>query len=123
MSSVSLELWQLITLGIGYFGSVFGFGKMLLSQVEARLDERFAHMEQNRLQLTSHWETRFTALETQSRETERKFMQLLAELPIQYELRENAVQRQGVLVSRLDGLADKLDRTIASTLRGNNNAT
>lgn len=46
--SIQLELWQLITLLIAFFGAVAGFGKIILGQIDKRLDERFSAQDRAR---------------------------------------------------------------------------
>ena len=46
--TVQLELWQLITLLLAFFGSVAGTAKIILAQMDKRLDDRFAAQEKAR---------------------------------------------------------------------------
>lgn len=46
--TVQLELWQMITLLLSFFGSVAGTAKIILAQMDKRLDDRFAAQEKAR---------------------------------------------------------------------------
>lgn len=46
--TVQLELWQLITILLAFFGCVAGFAKLVLAQIDKRLDERFQAQEKAR---------------------------------------------------------------------------
>lgn len=43
--TVQIELWHLVTLLLAFFGCVAGFAKLVLAQMDKRLDERFAAQE------------------------------------------------------------------------------
>lgn len=45
---IEIELWHLITLLLAFFGCVAGFGKILLGQIDRRLDERFTAQDKAR---------------------------------------------------------------------------
>ena len=49
---VQVELWGLLTFGVGllvmFFGGVAGIAKFILAQMDKRLDERFAAQEKSR---------------------------------------------------------------------------
>lgn len=91
---VELELWQLITLLIAFFGGVAGFGKLLLGQFEKRLDERFKGLEDGH---------------HKALDVERQLLMLRADLPLQYVRREDYVRNQTVIEAKLDAVASKIE--------------
>ncbi|WP_413206732.1 hypothetical protein [Rhodospirillum sp. A1_3_36] len=100
--TVQLEFYQFIGLLVAFFGFVFGAGKLLLSQIGQRLDERFSIVEKATNDL---------------RDLEKQFMQLKADLPVDYVRREDYVRGQSILEAKMDGLAIKLEN---AQLRGLN---
>lgn len=85
--------WAISLLGI-FSTLVFGLVKLLLSQMEKRLGERFATQDKEIAKLA---------------ELERDFLRFQAELPMQYVHRQDYVRNQTVIEAKLDGLRDKLE--------------
>lgn len=113
---ISMELWQMITLLLAFFGCVAGFGKVLLAQSEKRLDERFKAQEQQRAEGHSALRDMIDRhLEDERAEAvllktlERDFLNWKAELPIHYVRREDYVRGQSVIEAKLDALYNKLE--------------
>lgn len=109
--NVQLELWQLITLLIAFFGFLGGAGKVLIGQIDKRLEDRFAAMEVARRAGAEHWQTVFAEhLEQEKseaamlRQMEREWMAFRADLPIQYVRREDYVRNQTIIEAKLDQL-------------------
>lgn len=96
--NVQLELWHLIMLLIFFLGAVGTFGKLLLSQIDRRLDERF-DVQTALLQGTTGKVDKL----------ERDFLEWRAELPIHYVRREDYVRGQTVIEAKLDALYNKLE--------------
>lgn len=118
--TIQIELWALLTFLVGllitFLGAVFGGGKILLGQVEKRLDERFAAQEKSRIEAQKHWDTKFAAIERDGREEanqwqriERELLSLKADLPVQYVRREDYVRNQTVIEAKLDAVALKIE--------------
>lgn len=114
--SIQVEFWQLVTLLLGFLGFVFAAGRILLSQIDRRLNERFEAMEKAREEGGRHWDEKFTAVLEQSRREaegwsalERDFLRFQAELPIHYVRREDYVRGQSVIEAKLDALYNKLE--------------
>lgn len=114
--TVQVEFWQLITLLISFLGFLFAAGKLLLSQVDRRLNERFETIEKAREEGQATWRQTFTQhLDEERRETdllrniEREFLRFQAELPLQYVRREDYVRGQSVIEAKLDALYNKLE--------------
>ncbi|MFA9951145.1 hypothetical protein ABCS64_12560 [Rhodocyclaceae bacterium Wk13] len=47
---ITVDIWQLVSLLLGFFGCVAGFGKLLLAQIDKRLDTRFEAQERARIE-------------------------------------------------------------------------
>lgn len=114
--TVQLELWQLIMLLLAFFGAVWSFGKVLMSQFKQSLDVRFAAQETARAQAQAHWDTKFAGLERASiaeanqwQRVERDLLSLKADLPVQYVRREDYVRNQTVIEAKLDAVALKIE--------------
>ena len=128
--NISIEFWQLVTLLLGFFGFLGAAGKMLLGQIDQRLETRFASMEEARKLSTLHWDERFSALLNQSKEDadavrqlERDLMELRAELPERYLRREDYIRGQSIIEAKLDGLAMKIENAqMRVLLNGGNHA-
>lgn len=127
MNVVQIELWQLITLLIAFFGAVGTFGKVLMDQAEKRSQERQRAHEDARKADREHSDKRFDSLEKAGREeagqwarVERDLLQLRADLPVHYVRREDYVRNQAVLEAKLDALFEKVEnvRLVAAKNEG-----
>lgn len=118
--SVQVEFWQLITLTVtllvAFLTFVAAAGRLLLAQIDRRLNERFRAMEDAGRQNARHWDERFaTVIEQNRREAdgwsalEKDFLRFQAELPLQYVRREDYVRGQSVIEAKLDALYNKLE--------------
>ena len=117
---IQVELWALITFLVGLLitciGAVFGGAKMLLGQMDRRLDERFAAQEkargedstQLRSTLAQHLEQE-RVFQAQLQELERRFLEWRGDLPLNYVRREDYIRGQSVIESKLDALYSKLE--------------
>ena len=115
--SFTLNLWEVLTL-IGTVSATFiALGRLWLKQAEQRLDERFSSMEQARQQAQQHWLDQFAGLNHNARQVELRFAQLLADLPLQYQRREDAIRQEVAVIARLDALAGKVDRALSCELK------
>ena len=113
---IQVEFWQLVLLLITFLGFLFSAGKVLLSQIDRRLNERFAAMEKAREEGGRHWDEKFsTVIEQNRREAagwsklERDFLRFQADLPLQYVRREDYVRNQTVIEAKLDAVALKIE--------------
>ena len=114
--AVQVEFWQLITLLISFLGFLIAAGKLLLTQIDRRLNDRFEAMENAREQASRHWDEKFgTVIDQNRREAEgwaaleREFLRFQADLPLQYVRREDYVRGQSVIEAKLDALYNKLE--------------
>lgn len=113
---VTLELWQIITLLLAFFGCVAGFGKVLVEQFERRQAERFAAHDQARADGQKAMRQIFEQHLVEERKNsvavqalERDFLNWKADLPVQYVRREDYVRGQVIIEAKLDGLYNKLE--------------
>lgn len=114
--TVQMEFWQLLTLLLAFFGFVAGSAKVLFSQIDRRLDERFAALEAARQMADSAMQATLNRhaeeeqkVVTRLQALDRDFMQWKAELPLQYVRREDYVRGQTVLEAKMDALYNKLE--------------
>lgn len=114
--TIEVDFWQLVTLLLSFLGFVFGGGKLLLHQIDKRLDGRFQAMETARAESSRHWETQFsTVIEQNQREAEgwkrleREFLELRADLPLHYVRREDYIRGQSVIEAKLDAVYSRIE--------------
>lgn len=112
--NLQIDFWQLVGLLLAFFGACAGAGKILLTQTQRHLDDRFSSVAQ-----------RLEGIEASTREeasqwqrVERELMALKAELPVQYVRREDYIRGQSIIEAKLDGLAVKLENAQLRALRG-----
>jgi hypothetical protein len=116
---VTMELWQLVTLLLAFFGCVASFGKILLHQFEKRQGERFDAQDESRKEAQAHWDQRFSAIEKSSGEwsriekdcsrIEKDFLRWQGDLPFRYVLRDDYVRNQTVIEAKMDAIATRLE--------------
>ena len=102
---VELEFWHLILLLTMFITFASAFGKVLLDQIEKRLDERFKTRDENQLGIQREWRAMFDRLDEASRALERDFHQFQVRLPESYVRRDDYIRGQTVIESKLDALA------------------
>lgn len=96
---------------------LLGLGKMLLFQMEKRLDTRFAAQESHREAASAQWRENFASLNALVRTNEQRLTQLLVDLPLQYQRREDSIRQEVAIIHRLDALAVKVDHLAHCDLR------
>lgn len=114
--TVQVEFWQLVSLLLAFFGFVAGGAKVLFSQIDRRLDERFQALEDARktadtamqATLNRHAEEEQKVV-TRLQALDRDFMQWKAELPLQYVRREDYIRNQTVIEAKLDAVALRIE--------------
>lgn len=92
--NIQFEFWQVVTLLLAFFGFLAGAGKLLLGQIERRLDLRFSAIER----AAEDWQR-----------LEKEFLTFQAQLPLHYVRREDWVRGQTVIEAKLDALAVRFD--------------
>lgn len=114
--TVTLQFWQLVTLLLAFFGFVGAITKVLLNQIDKRLDTKFTAMEAASKAGDSSIKdilTQHIADEAknsgQLMELERQLLQWKADLPLQYVRREDFIRNQTTIEAKLDGLALKME--------------
>lgn len=128
MSPVTIEFWPFLTglasLLVFFLAFVFGAGKLLLSQVDKRLEIRFKAMEDARAEASRNWDEKFRELLSQMKEDsgrwqdlERDFLKFQAALPVEYVRREDFIRSWTVIEAKLDGLALKIENMQLRGLR------
>ena len=103
---VTLETPQIVFLALAFLGMLSGFGKLLLNQIDRRLEKRFDTIEKQ----GAEWQR-----------LERDFLTFKAELPVHYVRREDYVRGQSTIEAKLDAIAAKTELvqlTVARTRRG-----
>ena len=100
--TLQVDFWQLLGFGLtllsGFAGIIFGAGRLIASQFQSRIDERFDVLQKAR------------EAEAQGiTNLERDFLRFQADLPLHYVRREDYVRGQSIVEAKLDGLATKID--------------
>lgn len=93
--TLSVELWQLVSLLLTLSALLAGFGKLLLAQIQRSLDQRFRAVEKQ----AGEWQA-----------LERSFLRFQADMAVQYVRREDYVRGQSVIEAKLDAIASELKR-------------
>jgi len=114
--TVQLELWQLITLLLTFFGAVWTFGKVLMAQFDKQLDIRFTAQDEARVSgsralretLDLHLEQELRAAD-QLKSLEREFLLWKADMPVMYVRRDDYVRNQTVIEAKLDAVALRIE--------------
>src|SRR5690606_34505804 len=83
--SVTLETPQLVSIGLAFAGFLLGFGRILLAQIDRRLEQRFGAIERQ----GDEW-----------RRLERDVLTLKADLPVHYVRREDYVRGQSTIEAK-----------------------
>lgn len=112
MTSVTLDIWNLITLVIMFVSAVALSGRLMLDQLDKRLSTRFKALEDAHTRSNEHWDGKFlTLLDDQraiaeaTRNLERDLMKMRGDLPLEYVRREDFIRNQSVIEAKLDALA------------------
>jgi len=145
---IKVEFWQLVMLLLSFLGFCGVVGKLLLDQIDRRLNVKFTAQEESRVAgdkaINDTLKIRFAALEEARRagdeaihdtlkahiaeesknsgqllELERQLLNWKADLPLQYVRREDFIRNQTIIESKLDGLALRFENAI---LKGGSNA-
>lgn len=103
---IELNLANLIFILIALVGAFWALVKVIISQYEKSLDTRFSA-----LSLTFEKEQEIT------RQLERDFLRMQADLPLHYVRREDYIRGQSVLEAKLDGLGTKLENAQLRALK------
>lgn len=94
MTTIEMPAWQLVSIAVTILGAFAGLVKVMVMQMERRLDQRFA--------ITDKDSERLRTLEI-------SFERLRGDMPVHYVRREDYVRGQTVIEAKLDALALKLE--------------
>lgn len=86
---ISIEFWQLVGFFFSFLGVCYGFGKILMAQFQAALNERYKNQEK---------------INGKVEDLERVTNELKATLPLNYVLREDYIRGQAVLEAKMDAV-------------------
>jgi len=118
---VQLELWHILvavaSFAATFASGIFLFGKFIMRQLDARLDDRFSAQEQVRTEASEHWQQRFEKLEQEDREHRDQLQQFRLKVSEEYWRREDAIRQEVVLHAKIDALAAKIDNLALRALR------
>lgn len=96
-----LEPYQLFMILVAIVGGIWAVGRMVWGQIEKNLDTKFEGIA------AAHDEAK-KANENTNR-LERQFLELKADMPLNYVRREDYIRGQTVIEAKLDALASKLE--------------
>ncbi len=108
----SLDVETVISALVALAVGMFGMARWLVGRLERSLDHRFAAMEQARSESSEQWRASFAALDLLARENERRLTQLLIDLPLKYQQRDDAIRQEVAIIHRLDALGVKVDAAL-----------
>ena len=124
--NVTLTFWQLITLLIAFMGFVWGAARILLAQIDKRLDEKFKAQEaarkagdENIQEILRQHIAEEAKNSDQLVELERQMLRWQADMPLNYVRREDFIRNQTIIESKLDGLALRIEN---AQLKGGSHA-
>lgn len=122
--TVQLELWHLVLLLLSALGGFWTLTKIIASQAQKHLDERFTTQEQARRSNHDQLAKRLDGIESANREesnqwqrVERELLRFQADMPLQYVRREDYIRGQSVIEAKLDGLGTKLENAQLRALK------
>ncbi|ECO4186710.1 hypothetical protein FYD92_06260 [Salmonella enterica] len=95
---LQIDFWEVISMALSFLGVLVAAGKMLLTQIEKRLNERFEALEVARKESESGWSR-----------LEREFLEFRADMPLNYVRREDYIRGQTVIEAKLDALYNKIE--------------
>jgi hypothetical protein len=83
--------------------------KIAVTQFQRNLDVRFSQLEAARVEGRRALDERFTSMDESQRRFERELLELKAELPRQYVLRDDQIRRDTIIDAKLDALNARLE--------------
>ena len=107
--TITLELWHLISIALAVAGGFFSFAKLLLREIDKRLEARFRAQEAMRELSTKHLDEKFSSIERTAADTDKSLMALKLHVSENYVRREDHVRSQTVIEAKLDALASKFE--------------
>ena len=117
--TLQIDFIWFVGLLLSFFGACALVGKLLLSQTQRHLDERFAAQETARTENHAAMDKRLDAIEQANRQEagnwqrmEREILQLKAELPLNYVRREDYVQAVATIMAKLDAMSMRFENIL-----------
>lgn len=114
--TIQIELWHMLTLLLAFFAACGATGKLLLTQFQKHMDQRFSDQEAARSEFHGQLQSRLQGIEKTAKEeanewkrVERELLDLKADLPQHYVRREDYIRGQSVIESKLDALYNKME--------------
>lgn len=119
-----LEPWHLVLLALSILGGYWTLAKIIASQFQRSLDERFEAQAAALKAQADQLNQRLDVLDAASKQdvgqwqrVERELLNLKAELPLHYVRREDYVQAVATIMSKLDSMALRFENIL---LKGEN---
>lgn len=119
-----LELWHMVLLALSVLGGYWALTKIIASQFQRSLDERFKAQAEALKAQADQLNQRLDVLDAASKQdvgqwqrVERELLNLKAELPLHYVRREDYVQAVATIMSKLDSMALRFENIL---LKGEN---
>lgn len=118
-----LEPWHLVLLALSILGGYWTLAKIIGTQFQRSLDERFTAQDKALDANHKSLAGRLDGIEAVNRtdaaqwqRVEREILQLKAELPLNYVRREDYVQAVATIMAKLDAMSLRMENIL---LRGN----
>jgi hypothetical protein len=86
--TIQVDFWYLVSMLLGFMGTLGGFGMILLKQIDKRIDQQ---------------NTRISNLE-------KDFSEHKIRLPLEYQRREDAIRFETILNAKLDAIGNRIER-------------
>lgn len=112
MNTITLELWQLVTLLITLIGAFFTLARMLLSSTTRTIDEKFRVLGEH---LAKQDQSSLRQDEAMRR-LERDVMDMRAELPRDYVRREDYTQAIATIMTKIDAMALRFEQVLREAI-------
>jgi hypothetical protein len=116
--TVSLEFWHLVLLCMSFFAFLGGCGKVLLNQIDKRLDARFLALDEARKEADAGMKEAIKKnTESEGRLAEKvtqleiSLIRFEAKLPVEYVMRDDYIRKETVIEAKLDRLYNLMTKT------------
>jgi hypothetical protein len=106
---LEVEFWHLLLLLISILSSFWGMAKLLLTQAQKSIDEKFKAISEHQAKL-----------DDQNRRIERDLMDLKAQLPREYVRSENYIRDHSQLLTKMDQVHLRLEAHFQRAYAGKN---
>ena len=100
-TTFTLNLWEALSVAGGIVMTLIVLARIILAQAETKQNDRFIGMGRHIAQT-----------EDTLRQTDQRLMQLLTDLPLHYQRREDAIRMEVSLHHKLDALGEKMMRML-----------